>query len=252
MASIKKPSYEKEPEKFPWEAPAPTGPFWSDIKESLAAQFLTIYGAEGLAQLNLDPRLRKDEKLAYLRESTQEKLADGETATRAGQMTEADFKLCRQMYHAIASTYTEQRNWKAAHEVSKRMGAAFEARNGREDAGALNMLAWTSERMGEYALADQYCVQTLPYLRTHELCGPDSPQVLGTMRLRMLVLGKVGRLLEAKELNREGYEVIASMKGGRFEKYHDEELEAMDELKTQLEMAEAQHGTIPEDWQPSE
>ena len=252
MASTKKPTYKKEPEKFPWEAPPPTGPFWSDIREGVAAQFLTIYGADGLAKLNLDPSLSKDEKLAHLRQNLERKLADAEAATPPSQMTEDEFKLDRRMYHALASTYTEQKQWEAAHEVAKRMTAACEARNGRPDLGALSTLAWTAERIGEYALADQYCAQSLPYLKTHELLGPDSPQVLGTMRLRMLVLGKVGRILEAKELNRQGYAVIESMKGGKFEKYHDEEVEAMDELKVQLEKAEASNGTIPEDWQPLE
>lgn len=251
MSSAKKPTYEKEPDKFPWEAPAPTGPFWSDITEKISAQCLTIFGAEGLAQLPLDASLPKDQKIRLLRTLLEEKLAASESATDPKSMSEEEFKRNRTIRYAIASTYAEAKDWKSAHDVCKDMSTVYEARNeGRPDVGAMNMQAWTAEKIGEYSLADAYCIASLPHLAANEQLGPDSPQVLGTMRLRMLVLGKVGRVMEAKALNARGYEVIENMRAGRFAKYADEEVDAMDEIRGKLEEAEREKGMIPEAWEP--
>ncbi|KAF2094945.1 hypothetical protein NA57DRAFT_80112 [Rhizodiscina lignyota] len=250
MASIKKPSYAKEPEKFPWEQPTPTGPFWIDISERLSSQFLSIWGTDGLAELPLDPLLSKEDKILLFRRLLDEKLKQSESTTPPDRMSEDDFRLNRKMHFALMSTYTETKEWAAAHEAGKAMSKAYEARHGRPDLGSLNTMAWTAERMGEYALADTLCLESLPHLKRHDVLGPDSPQVLGTMRLRMLILGKIGRIVEAKELNKQGYRVIESMKGGKFEKYYEEEIEAMNEIRSQLEKAEVTKETIPEDWEP--
>lgn len=242
-------SYEKEPGKFPWESEIPTSPFWDGLSR-LAQQALTIFGHADLAALDLDSKADqpKPARLALVRGVFEQRLAK---EPPLADQDDAQFRTHRQTVFALAHACMMQRDYAEAEAACHQLIAASSARDGKPDVGALQTLAWATEARGQYGDALNYCEQTLPLLKAHEMLGPESPQVLGTMRLEMQALGKAGRVKEALEMNAQGYEVIERMKGGRFGKYYGEEIEAMDELKKVLQDAEKEGGKVPAEWMPA-
>lgn len=244
--------YEREPDKFPWESDVPHSPFWADIPK-LGQQFLSIYGPDALAKLKLDSYadLSVDERVAYLRALVQQRLADQEASVDSlDQLSEADFKQHRMTEFALVSTYTQVGRWMPANEVLTKMNEAHGRRTGTGDPGALHMLGYLAERLGNYNEAEACYSKSLPLLSALPLLGPNSPQVLGTLRALMQIHGKMGRVHEALKMNAHGFKVIDTMEGGRFEKYQEEEREAMQQVKEVLEEANRRGLPVDSDWQP--
>lgn len=245
--------YEREPEKFPWESDIPQSAFWSDIPK-LGQQFLSVYGAEALLKLNLDKNadLTIDERVAYLRALIQQRLAEQEAAVDTlDQFSEEEFKAHRMAEFALVSTYTQVGRWIPASEVLGKMNEAYGRRTGSADPGALHMLGYLAEKLGNYKDAEIYYTKSIPLLSMLPLLGPNSPQVLGSMRALMQILGKRGKVDDALTMTQQGYEIIDTMAGGRFEKYQEEEVEAMDEVREVLVMAKKAGVPVDEDWQPA-
>ena len=86
--------------------------------------------------------------------------------------------------------------------------------------------------------------QAAPLLGDMLGLGRTSPQALGNQRMLITTVGRQGRFDDANKLLAEGYELVEEMGQGRFAKYVDEEREALDEVKKDLDMWEGQakHG----------
>lgn len=229
---------QRNQEQFPWEAPLPTGPFWDDITtdhngESIArTSKQSIFTAEELAALPLDHTLPRLEKFQLLEKIISEKLAGLTKDTQPEKLGDDDYKKWRNGKWSIAVLHLDDLT--RCHKELQDMITASTTRKGFPDVGALNMLAFGLKDAGRNAEAETVGRQMLPLLQQHEKLGPDSPQVIGCMRLLMEVVAKQGRKDEAMELNKKGYEVIGELAKGRFKKYEVEEIEEMDMVKGEI------------------
>lgn len=229
----------EQQEQFPWEARVPTGPFWDDFTTDHSGKVIartlknSVFSAEELENLPLDTSLSRPEKLQLLEKLINEKIAELTKETSPGKLDDEDYRKWRTSKWCVAVIH-EHDDLPRCHAILQDMITVSTVRNGKADAGALNLLASSLKDAGRNAEAEKVARQMLPLLQQHEKLGPDSPQVIGCMRLLMEVCAKQGREEEAMSLNREGYRVIGELAKGKFRKYEGEEIEEMDRVKGEI------------------
>lgn len=229
----------KQEEQFHWEAPLPTGPFWDDVTTDHSGKVIartlkqSVFTPDELDKLPLDASLSRPEKLQLLAKLINEKIAELTKDTRPEKLDDEDYKKWRSGKWCIAAIH-EHDDLPQCHSILQEMITVSSTRNGKTDVGALNLLAFSLKEAGHNAEAEKVGRQMLPLLQQNEKLGPDSPQVIGCMRLLMEVCAKQGRREEAMSLNKEGYRVIGELAKGRFKKYEREEIEEMDRVKGEI------------------
>jgi len=135
--------------------------------------------------------------------------------------------------HALAMVQTElgqnaqaEQNYRKLLEISERQ------KGPNTSWAAMSNLSWILNKQGKYAEAEGILRRLLPRLQSR--MGKDSPQALGCLRHLMEAMGGQGRYAEAMEMNLEGLEMVGNMA----EEYKPEEVEAMKEMKAQLEQGQ--------------
>ncbi|KAH8895928.1 hypothetical protein GQ53DRAFT_743881 [Thozetella sp. PMI_491] len=236
-------------QRFPWESAVPKGKFWDKLDDNykhISRQFLKVFTVDEVTALPLDPSLSQ----AEMREQLYA-VAKAELAARPVLAAEAPEALPRDQwlqwssadnllaclegetnrYQAVEDRYVRQLDvWKKRYEL----GIDPEIK------GPVNLLArsnltWWYLQGGKPAEAEQMARGMPELLRANPMLGPGpSPQELGSRRALMEALAKQGKYDEAKRLNDEGYAVIAELAEGKFAKYNDEEIEAMNEVRDNL------------------
>ena len=247
MAATSNTDYQAVPERFPWETPKPVGDFWTPldaVRQHLGRQFLLVFTPAETAALPLDPRLSTRAKLELLYKITQDRVAR-DALGPPGTLTPDQYAQWRHQQYLLESLEEELELYDTAEAREHTLMAAYEARTDNvkkapTDLGALSGLAWLKIKQGQYALAEMYARRFLPMAQSFSSLGPDSPQAVGGMRILIEALGRQGKFAEARRINEEGYRAVQSMTVGRFRKYAAEELQAMNEVRTNLAKWEAE------------
>lgn len=241
------------PSPFPWETPGPISPFWSSFPDKynhIGRQFLSVFGPETLASMPLDASLSQPDKIAQLLSLAQSALSSDPVYTHPTPETLHRFPwtVWRNMISLIAVLETKTGLTTEPVEKYRRLVDAWDKRFAAgtddqmrcpRDVGGLNSLAHLYVSKGMYSQAEEIVVQLPGWYKLHPMTGPGpSPHEMGARRMEIEILAKTGRLDEAKQKVAEGYEVIQEMEtaeGGKFVKYVQEEIEALDEVKSKLD-----------------
>jgi tetratricopeptide (TPR) repeat protein len=231
------------PGQFPWESALASGPFWdplttpsSDPQKNLrniAQTFPRIFSASEMSQMPLDASLSKADKIALLSSIISTHIS---ALGNPENLDESDWAKYGRLQFCLAICCRESGDLNQALEVLRHTQAVTKKRNPEqpEIASLDNNIAWTLKLLGRNAEAEDAAREALPPMRERKDLGPDSPQVLGLMRLLVEVVAKQGREEEAGEIVKETRDVIELLRKGRFAKYEREEIQALEEVERQI------------------
>ena len=243
MAAAVEPAQQSTP--FSWEESPPSGPFWDDLIASEAPPlwylkqagqaFLRIFSTEEIDAMNLNPTLPTSGKITLLEGIFKNKIAAIQTGVDdPAKLNDDAWKKFKQCYYCLECLESSCGNFEKSLQFSQLIVDATKRRAPNKPDFGLYNNAYTLKRLGRNAEAEAAAREILPAMRDSEVLGPDSPQVLGTLRLLMEVIAKQGREQEAMDLNKEGWSTIELLKKGKFAKYESEEIEAMQEVKDDI------------------
>ncbi|KAK2603900.1 hypothetical protein QQS21_003935 [Conoideocrella luteorostrata] len=235
-ADVKPPATSQEP-KFEWDFDVPDTPFWKDMEFTVARNFLTCYQPQDIERMKLDGSLCVHDRLLYLLSELQSTLSAREVAVAPQQLHVADSRTWINLLLGIATIQQFLDRPKDEEETISKLIATTE---GRIQYSWLNMMSGLSLRSGNFASAEAAAREVLPVMQTHEKCGPDSPQALGTTRTIIASMWKQGGAKEdeARRLAEETSALIEGMGCSKFAKYQEEEREMLRELTEKLEKGE--------------
>ncbi len=236
---------------WPWETAGPTGEFWAKFDDNhghIGRQFLHVFTADEIAAFPLDASLSQEDKMEQLYTVTKAALAERSVhaATDAELLPREEWVQWLHAGHLLASLESHTKRYETAEQRVIAENDLWKKRyalgNDPEmkvpvSISALSNLSWIYLKAGKPAEAEAISRDLPALLRSTPLLGPGpSPQELGSRRSLMEALAKQGKYEEAKKLNEEGYAVIAELAKGKFAKYEQEEIEAMDEVKGNLKI----------------
>ena len=218
---------------FPWEHPVPENKFWNDLSFVTGRNFLQSFSVEEVEQLPIDPEshLPKDEKLKQLLVLLHEKLAREDAAAAPQTYYDVDFKGWNTLQLGV---YTMQDQLELP-EAEPTLRMMVDKRKDKSNLSHLHTLASLLLKQGKYVEAEEAARPVCDWL--DGLVGKNSPQALGSRRMIAQAVWRQGpsRHAEAARLFAEIKELIATMDGGRFAVYKDEELEMVEKLINDLE-----------------
>ena len=242
---------EQKTNVWPWETAGPTGEFWAKFDDNhghMGRQFLQVFTADEVAAFPLDASLSQQDMLEQLYTVAKSALAGRsvETAANPELLPREEWLQWLHAGHLLSALESHTKRYEAAEQrmcVENDLWKKRYALGNDADLkvpvsiSALSNLAWTYLQDGKPAEAEAISRDLPALLRSTPLLGPGpSPQELGSRRSLMEALAKQGKYEEAKALNEEGYAVIAELAKGKFAKYEQEEIEAMDEAKGNLKI----------------
>ncbi|KAK5994533.1 hypothetical protein PT974_05011 [Cladobotryum mycophilum] len=238
MASTtyKQPATAQAP-KFEWDFDVPDTPFWKDMEFTVARNFLTCYQPEELERMEFDGTLPVRDRLRHLLSLLQSTLSTREAAAAPQKLHIVEPPVWGNLFLGIA---TMQKFLAMPKEEEETIRTLVETTEGRAQVSWQDMMADLSLRNGNFASAEATAREVLPVLQTHEKCGQDSPQALGTTRTLIASMWKQGGVKEdeARVLLQETFALIDGMGDGKFAKYQEEEREMLQDLKDKLEKGE--------------
>jgi tetratricopeptide (TPR) repeat protein len=234
--------------QFPWEAPYLTGAFWDGFPDNahhLARSTGKLITQSDFDKLPLDSEGDVKHKQAQLHDILELHIPD---SNKPETLAPEEYRRWLTRVFLLSSLERELGRDAEAESRLRRAITAWEARRAADperkdpitkdtasDLSALSNLAYLLNSRGRYAEAEIVARQALPLFYDKPELGRTSPQAMGNLRMLVAVVGRQGRFHEAMVLLEDGYERVEEMANGKFAKYVDEEREALDEVKTELE-----------------
>lgn len=240
---------QEEPKPFPWETPGPQGPFWSALDDNhghIGRSYLSVFGASTIAQMPLDPSLPQKAKLAQLLSEAKSHLSDNPLVNHPNpeSLSKEDWKSWRDILLLLANLELETGHTTEPEARYKQHIAAWQARfdagidpdiKMRDDISGLNALAYLYTKSGRYAEAEELALQLPSLMRKSPVLGPGpSPQEMGVVRMLIELCARQGKMDEVLWHCEMGYFAVEEMKGGKFDKYVDEEIEALGQVERKV------------------
>lgn len=219
-----------------WETaqvPAHGAAFWDSLPDSSPAQNVQrIFTDAEVLALGLDEHAPKstDEKLRFLLQLVEQKLATLEAATPRG-LRQTDWPLWVNIMAAIFELQQTLNMREADVTLDTLIG---HGKDGGKNYAFVYQLARVKLQSGQYSEAEALAKETLPWMEKHEALGKDSPQALGARRIILQAVAKQGRTDEARSIADATKALIGGMGTGRYYKYEEEEKEELEKTAKEL------------------
>lgn len=225
--------------KFQWDYDIPQTPFWSDLDFTVGRNFLSCFNQDEIQNLKLDQYEESDKmtKQHILLDILKARLEQREQGSAPQSLREINYHEWQTILVAITTLLKFLDDDRQYEEETLRY-LMNHGKTGGKNMTGVNMLAHFKTRTGEYAEAEALVREVLPFLRSHEMLGIDSPQVFGSTRLLIRALWMQGKRDEAQSLIEQTSVLIEGMGSSIFVKYQDDERKMLQDLVEELKAGE--------------
>lgn len=186
--------------KFPWDFDMPDHPFWQAVGCKPAKMFHTCFSVAEISQIELDPKLDQNARLALLLEEHQKKLSKREAEVSPKTLVETDFDQWIMLKMGIASTHREMSDQEKGNTTHKEMMDTPDPR-GKPKLSTMHMTASLALEQGQYTEAEKLALELLPLKEAWPTLGAHSPQALNM--LRMLIRSRFSKFQKYEADERE-------------------------------------------------